>query len=241
VEPFLKWISAVQIFFALKDVSHDADKIRIIGSLIHEINTLAFYSNGIEQFLLGSWPKFKSRLFAFALPPLWRTKLRNQIHRLAIKDTESFLTYSTRARTLQSMVNFDNFTFSNFSLAEFVVSGLPPELQALVNNFQLMLTDPFVYGDFEGRVQVFYDGLPKRQVARTRGSAAATMSALTTSQPKLTREETIWQIHAYLDSQGRCHFCKKTCGSAPGTCTGPIDRNFIIIPLDFIAPPKPNG
>jgi hypothetical protein len=78
---------------------------------------------------------FKSQLFAFVLPPLWRTKLGNQIQHLSMKDTELFLTYSTQACTLQSMVNFYNPSFSDFTLAEFVVLGLSPELQALVNNF----------------------------------------------------------------------------------------------------------
>jgi hypothetical protein len=45
VERFLNWVNAVQIFFASKGVSHDTDKIWIIGSLICEVNVLAFYSN----------------------------------------------------------------------------------------------------------------------------------------------------------------------------------------------------
>ncbi|PLW26614.1 hypothetical protein PCASD_25541 [Puccinia coronata f. sp. avenae] len=141
VEPFLKWIHAVKVFFATKGVSHDADKIHIVGSLIWEINTLTFYSNGVEGFVQGSWAEFKNFLFAFALTPLWQTKLRDRIQPLEMKDSKAFLMYSTRAcMTLQSMVNFDNPTFSNFSLAEFVVLGLPLKLKALVNNFQIMLT-----------------------------------------------------------------------------------------------------
>ncbi|PLW55291.1 hypothetical protein PCANC_10538 [Puccinia coronata f. sp. avenae] len=241
VEPFLKWILAVQIFFALKEVTHNVDKICIVGSLIQEINMLVFYSNGIKQFVLGTWAGFKSQLFAFALPPLWRTKLRNQIQHLSMKDTKLFLTYSTQARTLQSMVNFYNPSFSDFTLAEFVVLGLFPELQALVNNFQLMGKEPFIYGYFEGRVQTFYNGLPKRSMKRTCGANTSNTATPSTQVPKLTQDKTIWQVHAYLDSQGRYHFCKKTCGSAPGACAGPINQNYIIIPSDFVAPPKPNG
>ncbi|KAA1116307.1 hypothetical protein PGT21_008763 [Puccinia graminis f. sp. tritici] len=55
----------------------------------------------------------------------------------------------------------------------------------------------------------------------------------------LTKDEFIWHIHAYLDSQGLCHFCKKACGSAPGTCTGPLNRSIVPIPPSFVAPPKP--
>ncbi|OAV86861.1 hypothetical protein PTTG_29694, partial [Puccinia triticina 1-1 BBBD Race 1] len=43
----------------------------------------------------------------------------------------------------------------------------------------------------------------------------------------------------FCQCQGRCHFCKKSCGSAPGACTNPIDQTFIEIPNSFVAPPKP--
>jgi hypothetical protein len=75
VEPFLRWITATQIFFATKGVFHDTKKILLVGSLVRETNTLSFYANGIDSFLPLSWAAFKDRLFDFALPPLWRTDL----------------------------------------------------------------------------------------------------------------------------------------------------------------------
>ncbi|PLW37026.1 hypothetical protein PCASD_16356 [Puccinia coronata f. sp. avenae] len=238
IEPFLKWLSAVQIFFATKAVTHDADKIRIVGGLIREINTLSFYSNGVEQFVLKTWQEFKTSLLDFALPTLWRTKLRHQIHKLTMGDSESFLNYSTRARTLQSLVNFDNHTFSDFDLAEFVVSGLPDELKAQANNFELLEKVPFVYGTFESKLQRFYDNLPKKAGGRSR-SAVQLAPPAQSSGPRLTKEETIWRIHSFLDSEGRCHHCKKTCGSLPGACAGPMSRDYINIPTTFVAPTKP--
>jgi hypothetical protein len=162
VEPFLKWLLAVQIFFATKEVTHDVDKIRIVGGLIQEINTLSFYSNGVDGFIQLSWLEFKTTLLTFALPALWRTKLRHQIHKLTMGDLESFLAYSTRARTLQNVVNFDNHSFSDFALADFAVLGLPDELKAQANNFELLEKTPFVYGAFESKLQRFYDNLPKQ-------------------------------------------------------------------------------
>jgi hypothetical protein len=82
VEHFLNGVNAIQFFFASKGVSHDTDKIRIIGSLIREVNVLAFYSNCIESLLQLSWTAFKAELFDFALPPLWRTTLRDQLRDL---------------------------------------------------------------------------------------------------------------------------------------------------------------
>ncbi|PLW52656.1 hypothetical protein PCANC_06300 [Puccinia coronata f. sp. avenae] len=162
IKPFLKWILEVQIFFASKGVTNNTNKIRIVGSLLREINALTFYSNSVKEFVTLSWAEFKGQLFDFALPPLWRTKICHQIHKLAMGETKTFLAYSTRACTLQSMINFDGPLFAGFTLAEFLFAGLLMELQALVNNFQLLEVQPFVYSGFKARVQQFHDGLPKR-------------------------------------------------------------------------------
>ncbi|PLW07171.1 hypothetical protein PCANC_28871 [Puccinia coronata f. sp. avenae] len=78
IEPFFKWIHGIQIFFATKDVRHDGDKIWIAGSLIQETNTLAFPASSINNLVTGTWDSFKAALFDFALPPLWRTTLRQK-------------------------------------------------------------------------------------------------------------------------------------------------------------------
>jgi hypothetical protein len=63
-------------------------------------------------------------------------------------------------KIIPGVVNFDCPTFLDFLLAEFVLSRLPHELKLLVNNFQLMQKEPFVYGNFKICVQTFYNGLP---------------------------------------------------------------------------------
>ncbi|PLW44578.1 hypothetical protein PCASD_05135 [Puccinia coronata f. sp. avenae] len=46
VKQFLKWVNLVQLFFVSKGViTHDTDKIFIVGSVIRKFNVLAFYSN----------------------------------------------------------------------------------------------------------------------------------------------------------------------------------------------------
>ncbi|PLW26253.1 hypothetical protein PCANC_26628 [Puccinia coronata f. sp. avenae] len=181
VEPFLKWLSAVQLFSATKAVMQDTNKIRIVCGLIREINTLAFYSNSINTFVQLAWSEFKRSLLDFALPTLWRTKLRHQIHKLAMGDTETFLLYSTRAQTLQSMVNFDDHLFLDFALAEFVVSGLPNKLKAHAKNFKLLETTPFVYGVFKSKLQRYYDYLPRRATGRACQTTPATPSSTPTA------------------------------------------------------------
>ncbi|POV97184.1 hypothetical protein PSTT_15220 [Puccinia striiformis] len=52
-------------------------------------------------------------------------------------------------------------------------------------------------------------------------------------------DDYVWRIHSYLDSVGKCHYCKQHCGSAHGTCPGPVDRLKVHIPTSFVAPPKP--
>ncbi|PLW12942.1 hypothetical protein PCASD_25191 [Puccinia coronata f. sp. avenae] len=240
VEPFLKWLLGVQIFFATKAVTHNTDKILIVGGLIREISTLSFYLSSINVFVQLSWSEFKHKLLELALPSLWRTKLRHQIHKLAMGNTETFLASSTRARTLQSMVNFDDHSFSDFALAEFVVSGLPDELKAQANNFELLEKTSFVYGAFESKLQRFYDNLPQRTTGRTRQLAPAAASA-TPAANQPSKDDTIWRIHSFLNLQGQCHHCKATCGSAPGACLNPVNQAYINIPTAYVAPLKPSN
>ncbi|POW02061.1 hypothetical protein PSTT_12071 [Puccinia striiformis] len=163
VEPFITWLNGIQFFFATKAVAHPVDKIRVAGCLIRESNTLTFYANNVESLVLGSWDKFKTALFDFALPPLWCTNLRTQVRYLKIHDSELFFTFSTRARTLQNMVNFDATTsskVSDFDIAESVFLGLPIEVQNLITNHQLLLVSPFEYNTFES-VSGFQERLQK--------------------------------------------------------------------------------
>ncbi|POV94842.1 hypothetical protein PSTT_16623 [Puccinia striiformis] len=226
VEPFITWIRGVQIFFATKAVGHPEDKIRVIGCLIREPNTLNYYANNVDSLVVKSWPDFKKSLFEFALPPLWRTDLRTQIRYLKMLDSEQFIAYSSRARSLQNLANFDagtNPTVGDFELAESVNIGLPIEVQNLVTNHQVLLVSPFVYSDFEFRVTGFHEGLRKLRASRTRPNA---LTGAQSNQPgrRSGDEDIIWRIRSYLDSQGHCHFCKKPCGSVPGKCPGPIDK-----------------
>jgi hypothetical protein len=235
-EPFLQWIHGVQIFFETKDVTISADKIRILGNLIAETNIQSFYANEAAGYLTKTWAEFKIRLFEFALPTNWRSDLRKQIRQLEMLPAETFLQYSTRARTLQSLFKFDTAIASrlgDLDLAQFLVYGLPDELQHRVNELQILETVPFVYGTFEKRTQASYTTL-RRPIPATVQPRSTTAAPITQS-----REELLWRIHAYLDSQGRCHFCKKTCGSVSGACPGPLDRSFIEIPAEFTTPPKP--
>ncbi|KAA1088585.1 hypothetical protein PGT21_001779 [Puccinia graminis f. sp. tritici] len=207
-ESFLRWIHGVQIFFETKDVSNAADKIKIVGNLIAETNLQSFYANEAAGFLTKSWGEFKARMFDFALPTNWRSGLQRQIRKLDITSTETFLEYSTRARTLQSLFNFDaevSSKLGDLQRAQFVVYGLSDALQDRINERQLR----------------------------------STAKSATTTPPALGRDEFIWQVHAYLDSQGLCHFCKKHCGNAAGACPGTIDRSHINIPVAFQTPTKP--
>ncbi|POW11273.1 hypothetical protein PSTT_05440 [Puccinia striiformis] len=241
VDPFITWLRGVQIFFATKAVGHPEDKIRVVGCLIREPNTLTYYANNVDTLVVKSWAEFKTCLINFALPPLWRTELRTQIRHMKMLDSELFITYSSRARSLQNMANFDAGTVStvgDFELAEAVHMGLPIEVQNLITNHQLLLASPFVYSDFEFRVTGFHNGLRKLRSSRARPTGP---TALQSSQPdrRPASEDIIWRIRSYLDSQGHCHFCKKPCGSVPGKCPGPIDKRRLPIPDSFVPPPKP--
>ncbi|KAH9451047.1 hypothetical protein Pst134EB_018552 [Puccinia striiformis f. sp. tritici] len=235
VEPFVKWVSGLQIFFTTKNVNQASDKIKIIGGLIDDSNLLKFYANEASNYLTGSWEAFKTRMFQVALPLNWRMELRKQIHQITMSPTKSFMDYSTRARTLQTLANFDVAAAAKIAdsdLAQFILFGLSQDLQDRITEHQIMEKTPFEYSYFEQRVNA--------------SVTAARSHPITPSYPRnpsntslASKDDFIWRVHAWLDSEGKCHFCKKTCGNAAGACPGPIDKKFIPIPDSFITPPKP--
>ena len=93
-------------------------------------------------------------------------------------DAESFLAFSTQAQTLQSMVNFEQVTVSNFEVAEAVSFGFSAELRSMINNFKLLLQTPFAYSTFKRRTQFFFDGLPRRPIAARAGLVGQPVLAL---------------------------------------------------------------
>ncbi|KAA1109534.1 hypothetical protein PGTUg99_017717 [Puccinia graminis f. sp. tritici] len=150
--------------------------------------------------------------------------------------TESFLEYRTQARTLQSLFNFDTKKFSrlgDLQLAQFVVYGLPDTLQDQINKRQLLEVAPFSYGPFEKQANASF--LTMQCPTEPPLLAKSTSSG----PPILGRDKFIWPFHAFLDSQGLCHFCNKHCGNAAGACPGPIDCSHINIPNNFQTPTKP--
>ncbi|PLW41176.1 hypothetical protein PCASD_10116 [Puccinia coronata f. sp. avenae] len=233
---FLRWIHGVQKFFETRDVSNTADKIKILGNLIAKTNLQLFYANESAGFLNRSWEEFKARLFEFSLPSNWRSGLQQQVCKLDMSPTETFLEYSTRDCTLQSLFNFDvtnNSKLGDLQLAQFLVYGLPDSLQDWINEHQLLETVPFAYGPFEKQANTSF--LALQRPTKTPAAFRPTSRAL----PSLSHDEFIWQVHSYLDLQGLCHFCKKHCGSVAGACPGPLNRAHINIPSTFQAPPKP--
>ncbi|PLW24672.1 hypothetical protein PCASD_07561 [Puccinia coronata f. sp. avenae] len=153
------------------------------------------------------------------------------------------------ARTLQTIVNFEGGadaidgerspTIPDLELAEAVLHGLPAELKALVKNHQVLLTRPFQYSKFKSRTQLFYEGLPKKSVAKRRPIGSSTPSTSTTSSCT-SCNQTIWRVHSFLDSQGKCHHCKKCRGSTFGSCPNTLNCAYVEIPASFVTPPEPS-
>ncbi|OAV99457.1 hypothetical protein PTTG_06649, partial [Puccinia triticina 1-1 BBBD Race 1] len=238
VEPFLLWINAVEIFFTSKDVTNDRDKVLIIGRLISETNLLSFFQAEAQKMSGRSWPEVRADLFDAALPLRWLTDLQRDICFLKMSDSESFNQYTTRARTLQRMINFDSPSLTDFQLAEGMTFGLPQELENKVKKLDILKLEGFKFKEFIRRVGNCYDAMPKktpRSRFGTPGSTAQQGLALSS----MPCEEYIWRIHSYLDSVGKCHHCKQHCGHAAGTCPGPVYRGPVDVPPTFIVPPKP--
>ncbi|KAA1129565.1 hypothetical protein PGTUg99_029430 [Puccinia graminis f. sp. tritici] len=154
------------------------------------------------------------------------------------EEFKTFLEYSKQAQTLQSLFNFDAKKFSklgDLQLAQFVVYGLPNALQDRINKRQLLEVAPFHYSPFEKQANTSFLAVQRPSELPT------TSKAFSSAPPPIIWEEFLWRIHAYLDSQGLCNFCKKHCGNTSGTCPGPINRSRINITSTFQTPSKPSN
>ncbi|KAH9446924.1 hypothetical protein Pst134EA_028910 [Puccinia striiformis f. sp. tritici] len=195
---------------------------------------LSFYANEGKKVSRKSWGEFKTQIFDIALPVCWRTTLKTSICQLKMLPTKSFVQFSTRGRTLQSMVNFDTTTsLPNNALAEYIVIGLPTHLRGKANEWELLEANPFDYPHFEKRLTLF------NQIIKEQSSNQPSRTAPLSQPTNCSPDEVAWWVHTFLNSQGRCHFCKKTCGSLPGRCPNQMDKKWVDIPTSFVTPPKP--
>ncbi|KNE91117.1 hypothetical protein PSTG_15468 [Puccinia striiformis f. sp. tritici PST-78] len=242
IEPFLKWITQLRIFFSTKGVTDDDDKICITGGLLENTMLLDFYVSEGPSFAGKSWNEFKTRLFEVALPQSWRTTLKTKLRQLTMGPKETFIAFSGRAQTLQTLINFDDTLsptppsprLSDFDLAEFVVLGVTEELRGDIAKFAVLDADPFSYPAFEKRVAVFDENTIRPPPPRASRGAPSNHSP--SNSPA---DPAAWRVHAYLDSQGQCHHCKTACGSTPGNCTKPLNKKWVDIPESFQTPRRP--
>ncbi|OAV96217.1 hypothetical protein PTTG_03443 [Puccinia triticina 1-1 BBBD Race 1] len=243
IEVFLTWIYGLEVFFETKAVTLDSDKIRIAGTLIKEANLLSFYSNQAASYLSRSWVAFKSALFPAALPLRWRREIKSQIRGLRMAENKTFVQFESWGRTLQRMVNFgvDPPVMTDEELADWIVQGLPANLRGQVHMFKLLEADPFDYDHFARRTRTIYDAMPRRTTTAAHLANTDTPGTTESRYNGVSREEYLWRIHAYLDSVGLFHFCKRHCGTAPGNCPGPMDRARVNVPTNFKPPPKPTA
>lgn len=157
---------------------------------------------------------------------------------------EDFKTYSTRARSTQSLLNHDTLVLQDYTLAEHLILGMLPELKSTVRIHATIKEDNFDYNDFKERRELLYQDLVVKKVILRRQpppsfSCTPTSTSTRPSSEKKTQEDFFWKISAYLDSAGLCHYCKKQCGSEYRQCTGILSRERIVFPPGFKAPPKP--
>ncbi|KAH9471715.1 hypothetical protein Pst134EA_005594 [Puccinia striiformis f. sp. tritici] len=126
-------------------------------------NLLRFYANESTKYTGKPWEEFKVRLMIVAIPSDWETGIRKQVKYLKMQDSENFIEFSTRAGTLQSLLNFDTAnSYGDFELAECVTFGLPREIQVKISDFRLLRQKLFDYSDFEDCVAGYFEYLPKR-------------------------------------------------------------------------------
>ncbi|KNF03993.1 hypothetical protein, variant [Puccinia striiformis f. sp. tritici PST-78] len=238
VEPFLLWLNSLDMFFRAKNITNEHTKIILTGGFIKESNLLGFFATDSKRLLDGTWAAFRTELMAIALPSRWQTIIRKQLRFFKMTTSESFPQFVARGRSLQLMLNFERTTVTDRDLAEGITFGLPDTVESDIYKLRLLEDSPFVFSEFVARATDSYNttAIPS---SRSRGPGPT--SSTRTDTPFLPQDNYVWRIHSYLDSVGKCHYCKQHCGSTHGTCPGPVDRLKIHIPSSFVAPPKPTN
>ncbi|KNE99917.1 hypothetical protein PSTG_06769 [Puccinia striiformis f. sp. tritici PST-78] len=238
VEPFLLWLNSLDMFFRAKDITNERTMIILTGGFIKESNLLKFFATESKRLLDGTWTAFRTELMAAALPSRWQTVIRKQLRFFKMTSSESFPQFVARGRALQLMLNFEHTTVTDRDLAEGITFGLPKTVESDIYKLRLLEDSPFVFSEFVARATDSYN-TTSTPTSRSRGPGTASSTRLDT--PFLPQDDYVWQIHSYLDSVGKCHYCKQHCGSTRGTCPGPVDRLKVHIPPSFVAPPKPTN
>ncbi|POW08157.1 hypothetical protein PSTT_07775 [Puccinia striiformis] len=211
VEPFLLWLNSLDMFFRAKDISNERTMIILTGSFIKESNLLKFFATDSKRLLDGTWTAFRTELMATALPSRWQTVIRKQLRFFKMTASESFAQFVARGRSLQLMLNFDRTMVTDIDLAEGITFGLPETVESDIYKLRLLEDSPFIFSEFVARATDCYNTVATSQ-PRSRGTG--TTGSARTDTPFLPQDDYVWRIHSYLDSVGKCHYCKQHCGSA---------------------------
>lgn len=173
-EEFLKWFTSLKIFFLVKKVDKDTDRIILTGSYLLKTNLQAFWAHNINTFQSISWDDFKERLFRAALPTDWNDKLREKILTLRMSLNEDFKFYCTRARSIQSLMNHDRVEIDDFTLASHMVLGFLPELKSMLRLEGPLKKDNFEFLRFEERCDLIYKDLVIKKILNRRAIPSLT-------------------------------------------------------------------
>lgn len=122
------------------------------------------------------------------------------------------------------------------------------ELKTKVRKWEVLNKSQFDFHRFEEKCDSLYASLVAHRIITLRpyqprappitsGRGKGSQPASGT-RPHLSNEDFSWRLNTFLDSQGRCRFCKDFCGSEVGQCTRPRNRTKTVIPDDWIAPPR---
>ncbi|KAG0144570.1 hypothetical protein CROQUDRAFT_18367, partial [Cronartium quercuum f. sp. fusiforme G11] len=77
-------------FFHAKNVTLESDKVHIVRNFLQETNVLAFYTNGFDQLIKGSWEDFDKQFLQLALLANWVDQLHEKITQLRMTSLEDF-------------------------------------------------------------------------------------------------------------------------------------------------------
>lgn len=163
-EAFLRWSTSLKIFFLVKKIEKDMDRIILTGSYLLETNLQSFWAHNIENFKSLSWNQFKEKLFRAALPSDWNDKLREKIITLRMTSNEDFKFYCTRARSLQSLMNHDCVEIDDFTLATHMMLGMVPELKSSLRLEGLLKKENFDSIRFEEWCDIIYEDLVVKKI-----------------------------------------------------------------------------
>ncbi|KAG0147030.1 hypothetical protein CROQUDRAFT_16682, partial [Cronartium quercuum f. sp. fusiforme G11] len=233
------WLGRLELLFNAKGLTVDAEKIKVAGVGITDLQWAEWYRLNYESLQNLTWSEFCGGVKEKFLQPNWEADVLRDIRTLRMGEKETFDNFSERALRLQSVIKHK---VGDKQLAIHIMAGLPQALELEIRDTGVMDTEPVVLSMLIHIGKRKHEQLIelKREFQPTVGPATQVLNAPPAFPSEIEQKNyNIWRFKCYFAEQGICRWCKTKCGSEPTRCQKPRSSVIIRCPWEYKLPPMP--